>query len=204
MTKMKLVLAAVAASFLSTGAQAAVSYDFAPIGTAPKEGTTITFDTDLPKGVRVVGGLIQSASNSYGANPTGSSNYLTSNSSAGTGSASIFSDVGYKTISFDWGSIDSYNTFALLDAVGNAFFTLSGAKAPVANGVAGTRISLTSDSQAIYGLRIYSGSPAFEVDNVTLSSAVPEPATWGLMILGFGAVGASLRRRSSRGTAVAA
>lgn len=27
------------------------------------------------------------------------------------------------------------------------------------------------------------------------TSAVPEPATWGMMLLGFGAVGASLRRR---------
>lgn len=31
------------------------------------------------------------------------------------------------------------------------------------------------------------------LDNVSL--AVPEPATWGLMILGFGLVGASMRRR---------
>ena len=28
--------------------------------------------------------------------------------------------------------------------------------------------------------------------------AVPEPATWGMMILGFGAVGATLRRRSTK------
>ncbi len=28
--------------------------------------------------------------------------------------------------------------------------------------------------------------------------AVPEPATWGLMILGFGAIGATLRRRSAK------
>ena len=29
----------------------------------------------------------------------------------------------------------------------------------------------------------------------TLSGAVPEPQTWGLMILGFGAAGAALRGR---------
>jgi hypothetical protein len=41
------------------------------------------------------------------------------------------------------------------------------------------------------------GSPAFEIDNV--SGAVPEPASWALMIVGFGAAGAMLRgkRRSA-------
>lgn len=31
--------------------------------------------------------------------------------------------------------------------------------------------------------------------NITFPAAVPEPATWGMMIVGFGAVGASMRRR---------
>ena len=35
------------------------------------------------------------------------------------------------------------------------------------------------------------------LDNVRFA-AVPEPATWALMILGFGAVGGSMRRRSAR------
>ena len=33
--------------------------------------------------------------------------------------------------------------------------------------------------------------------NVTFKSAVPEPATWALMILGFGVVGYAMRRRPS-------
>ena len=39
------------------------------------------------------------------------------------------------------------------------------------------------------------GSIAFNI-----GTAVPEPATWGMMILGFGAVGAGLRRRSAKVT----
>jgi len=35
----------------------------------------------------------------------------------------------------------------------------------------------------------------FGVDNITLANA-PEPAEWSLMILGFGAAGAMLRRRA--------
>jgi len=33
------------------------------------------------------------------------------------------------------------------------------------------------------------------IDNVTFASAVPEPATWAMMIAGFGLAGAMLRRR---------
>lgn len=33
------------------------------------------------------------------------------------------------------------------------------------------------------------------LDNVSLTAGVPEPAAWALMILGFGAVGAGVRRR---------
>jgi len=33
------------------------------------------------------------------------------------------------------------------------------------------------------------------LDNVSVTTAIPEPATWGLMMLGFGSAGAMLRRR---------
>ncbi len=33
------------------------------------------------------------------------------------------------------------------------------------------------------------------LDNITISTAVPEPATWAMMLLGFGGLGALLRRR---------
>lgn len=55
-------------------------------------------------------------------------------------------------------------------------------------------------------IAIYSsgGGASFAVDNVVTSdtvpvAGVPEPAMWSLMIGGFGLVGATLRRRGSRG-----
>lgn len=42
------------------------------------------------------------------------------------------------------------------------------------------------------------GLPPFTLlDGVTATAAVPEPATWGLMLVGFGLVGAAARRRSN-------
>ncbi len=36
-----------------------------------------------------------------------------------------------------------------------------------------------------------------DIDAVGILAAVPEPATWALMILGFGVIGYSMRRRPS-------
>lgn len=41
---------------------------------------------------------------------------------------------------------------------------------------------------------------SFRLSGVTVDSAVPEPATWLMMILGFGALGAAMRRRRARTT----
>ena len=48
------------------------------------------------------------------------------------------------------------------------------------------------------GFQIYGTTPGpgFMDDFlINVSSAVPEPATWGMMVLGFGAVGLTMRRR---------
>jgi len=46
--------------------------------------------------------------------------------------------------------------------------------------------------------------PAFTyLDNVSVSAAVPEPATWALSIVGFGLLGATVRRRRQQAAATA-
>ena len=55
-------------------------------------------------------------------------------------------------------------------------------------------------SGTIHGVGILDRNPTRPINSLTLNGsldmpAVPEPATWGLMIMGFGMVGAMVRRR---------
>ncbi len=50
-----------------------------------------------------------------------------------------------------------------------------------------TAVQIASASRVTFS----SGQNSFEFDNI--AAGVPEPATWALMILGFGAVGATIR-----------
>jgi PEP-CTERM motif len=52
------------------------------------------------------------------------------------------------------------------------------------------------------GARVGHPATAFELDSIV--AAVPEPATWLMMILGFGLVGAGFRRRRGKGKLAAA
>jgi hypothetical protein len=45
---------------------------------------------------------------------------------------------------------------------------------------------------------------AFKLNSIVVKSAVPEPATWMTMIMGFGMIGAAVRRRRSNGKAALA
>jgi hypothetical protein len=52
--------------------------------------------------------------------------------------------------------------------------------------------SLTlSDSQAGFFLQ----APGFGIDNLNFGATVPEPATWVMMLAGFGFLGAAMRSR---------
>lgn len=106
-----------------------------------------------------------------------------------------------KTLSFYWGSIDTYNTIEFLSG-GTSIFTLNGAMLPPANGDQGAGLTNRrvyfnfGPGETFDTIRFTSDGVAFEFDDIAVG--VPEPASWAMMIMGFGMVGFAARRRNSR------
>lgn len=61
----------------------------------------------------------------------------------------------------------------------------------------------TISLRAINDINAASGND-FALDNLSFASAVPEPGTWAMLFLGFGAIGLMMRRRQSRALVIAA
>ncbi|MBK6414314.1 PEPxxWA-CTERM sorting domain-containing protein [Sphingopyxis sp.] len=202
---MKTLLAATAAMALPAAANAAIILGSVTPGTVPYSGPTPTYDFRSPT-PNVTGGLITNTSESgVGAQPYGSTgSFWTVGPDDGSpGNMDLSSFGNISNISFIWGSVDGYNLLEFLDAGGNVLASFTGADVfnpangnqtdPNTNPV--VRFNLTDgDQTAFTTLRLSSTSNAFETDNFAIN-AVPEPATWALMMIGFAAVGFGMRRR---------
>lgn len=111
-----------------------------------------------------------------------------------------FGPVSY--LALDYGSADTYNSFllTLLDGTTELFTGQDIINSGIANGDQSAprtngRLAFTNALNPIVGLQLTSAQNSLEIDNVSVIAAVPEPGTWALMLLGFGAVGFSMRRK---------
>lgn len=202
----KLLLASAAVLAVPSAASAAITLGPVTPGTAPYSGPAPTYDFESP--APVSGGLVTTgSSNGIRAQPFGSTgNYWAVGPSDGSPGILDLSTIGdIFNVSFLWGSVDAYNTIEFLGAGGVVLASFTGSD--IFNPANGSqtdpnlnplvRFDLTgSDVGALTQLRLTSTSNAFETDNFTIN-AVPEPATWALMMLGFGAIGFGMRRRHS-------
>lgn len=111
---------------------------------------------------------------------------------------------GNLDLSFDWGSVDSYNTLDFLDSGMNVLASFTGCDIVVPcdgnQSAAETNPKVIfrftgADIHNLWGMRLSSTKDAFEIDNI---AAVPEPATWAMMLVGFGAAGFAMRRLKKR------
>lgn len=173
-------------------------------GAAPGESLVVTFDAAAAAGYSWSGGL-QTATGSVDsvyAAPAGDGTVFGYVSSANMPNTATLDTPELKSISFYWGSIDTYNMVEVLDSGGNVIFSVSGGDFSVATGnqlVPGTNERVhffAGPGETISGLRLTSTGIAFEFDDFA-AAAVPEPATWAMLVAGFGMMGAALRRRRS-------
>ena len=210
----KVVVALFGAAAFATGsaASAGITLTGNVPGVSPYSGPAPTYTFDPGSRPTVSGGAFVTGTNGIlYAQPYGSSGYYyavgPSTNTTGTIDLSSFGDI--TSLSFLWGSVDSYNTLEFLDAGMNILATFTGND--IFNPATGSRtdpntnpivtFSLTgSDVSNFSYLRLISTSNAFEIDNLTIG-AVPEPASWALMLLGFGGIGLALRRRRNPGLA---
>ena len=203
---MKLAYAAIALAAGSASAQASVTISSTP-GSASYAGPAPTYDFETA--APITGGAVRTGSLSgITAQPLGSTgNYWAIGpSNGGTGFLDLSSFSAISAISFLWGSADAFNWLDVLDRGGAVLATFNGLD--VAAGANGSwtaesgnplaSLSITgADRTNIGGLRLRATNNAFEVDNFAIG-AIPEPATWAMLVLGFGVLGGAMRGRSRK------
>ena len=210
-TKMKTALAAAALiSGLAISAPAsAATFMFTPGGSSPTGGFTVVNAFDSAAGLIGANFQIKTPpADGDGAPPANSvpsgTPYL---AVQGGGSATFNFLAPVSAFQFDWGSIDGYNTLGFFSNQGGDIvipgsdFTNTPANGnQVAAGTNGLFTVTGATGEFFTSVTFASSQNSFEVDNLAAVSAVPEPATWAMMLIGFGAVGHSMRKRRTRTT----
>jgi hypothetical protein len=217
-------MAAVAALVVSSAASASISIgsNVGSTNAVYAGPTPITYDfsSSIPT---ITGGAIKTGNDGLISSiPLGSDGtYYAVGPGPGNGSQPGVIDLSsyggtIDSLSFLWGSVDgntdpAYNVLEFLDASNAVLATFRGTQ--VAGGGNASGCTTCSDSNRYVQflltgtdmtnfrkLRLSSSQNAFEIDDIVIH-AVPEPATWALMLVGFAGIGMSLRRR--RQTALA-
>jgi hypothetical protein len=200
--------AAVASLAAAASAQAAVTVTYTSDDAGLPAGQQMVWDFDGTTGagynVAFSGGAgVRNTSNSTAARPPGSTGFY---AAVLAGSKITLTTPEISALSIFMGSPDDYNSIRFNYSDGT-FESLTGiqlaAGAFNGNQTIGRRMTYSFD-KSVTSVEFTSGQNSFEFDNIaTLASAVPEPATWAMMIAGFGMAGTAIRRRQKLAVAFA-
>lgn len=189
-----------AAAVVAASAQAEVVV-FTPGATVPTDGSYTVVNT-FDSAAGLTGSNFQILNTSVGgvgAQPTqGDGSYL---AVLGGGSATYAFAQPVSAFQFVIGSVDTYNTITYTSSLGGTR-TLTGSQIVAAadgnqvlDRTNGTVTIRGAAGETFSNVTFGSTGNSLEVDTLAVSAAVPEPATWGMLILGFGVAGGAMRRR---------
>ncbi len=193
-----MILAAVAAAVGgSAGAMTITSSTNGP-DTGPAGNQHVIDDFNSAAGLSGTYSLVSgSVSGQYAAPFQDATQYLAVRAGQ---TASLAISPAVKSLSFYWGSIDTYNTVTFFSG-STQVGSFNGSQIPAApadgsqgNPVNNRRVNFSFDGAEVSSVQFSSSQNAFELD--TVAAAVPEPATWVMLLAGFGLVGMTARRRS--------
>lgn len=205
MKKFALGLAATLFVAGAANAAAVITFDPAP-AFSPTTGFTVIHTFNDLTGVTTDFGTVQiktPPADNNGAPPANSSPAGTPYLSVlGGGQATINLPAGTRAFQFDWGSADTYNTLTVVSSEGSFVFVPGSVEFPNAGdgnqSAPGTNGLFTvvgdSTGETFLSITLASERNSFEIDNLA-TAVVPEPATWAMLVAGFGLVGFAMRRR---------
>ncbi len=201
---MKLSALAAAAALALTAGSAWAGVTFISYGVAlpPGESLVTDFNSPLAAGYTMNGtASLLTGTSGNGAAPA----YSATTSDPGQylsvlgGKFETFTTPLVHDVSVYIGSLDNYNTITFTGPGGSTTYTgadlaaFSGADNGNQTAANTNGRFVFSFAQAIDQITFSSSSNSFEIAD--LAAAVPEPASWALMLIGFGALGAGVRSR---------
>ena len=200
----KLALGSLLALAFVGSASAAVTFTSSAFDSAPAAGQAIVenFDDPIAKGFAFSGGSIERGSIAgFAAAPA---NDTTEYNAVMKGEIALLSSSkALSSASVYLGSVDSYNYIGFFDD-GNYVGGFSGsqlvddADGNQTSGLMNRRFNFVFGDKAVDQIGFGSTGYSFEFDNIAVS-AVPEPSSWLLMIVGVGCIGLMRRQAKSIG-----
>ncbi|MBB6122622.1 PEPxxWA-CTERM sorting domain-containing protein [Sphingobium subterraneum] len=208
MKKAILGIGGLVAALTASTAHAAVVFTFnAGVAASTLLGAGFVVQNDFDGSAGVGGSGFQfltGSSTSGSAIPTSGTDTTPYLSVLGGGEA-IIDLPNVEALAFDWGTLDTYNTLTVFGYDGGGAFSTSftplalfsnpGDLAPADGQTSGAFALLGTAGERFSRIVLTSSTNSFEIDNLLVKGAIPEPSTWAMMIVGLGMVGYAMRSR---------